>query len=399
MKIVIFDTAPLTFLGGFEGNIIDLGRNLSATNTVTYITGNYLINNTWTILTQGHKCESRVSREYVNNRTGNLPIDEYGFLSLVPFTPYYFEARCKMQEADVVYGKNEIFDILIMKYWLLFSKKPPVVICGVHTPIYYPVVKTFKAKLHNIVYGSFIYRKLIVGMSLRFLTLNSYDQTDIITKAGLIKENVALIPNGIDTLKFSPAPIMVSNKFVVLFAGRLTEQKGVDTFSNTINILSSHKDFKEMEFWIAGTGELENLVQILLSKFNNVKWLRHVDDMPPLYKQASIFVAPSRWETFCFTVAEAQSCGLPVITTNIPGPKDIVNEKTGLIIEPGNDFQLSESIQRYYRIWETDQESFNKIKEEARNNIISNFSIEATIKATSSFFLKQINHYEVAKSK
>ena len=101
-------------------------------------------------------------------------------------------------------------------------------------------------------------------------------------------------------------------------------------------------------------------------------------------------VAPSRWESFCYSVAEAQSSGIPVISTNIPGPRDIViDKKTGWIIPPENSSALTDTILIAYEKWQTDIISYSKIGQEGRLNIISNFEENNVNKKIEKFLIQK----------
>ena len=69
--------------------------------------------------------------------------------------------------------------------------------------------------------------------------------------------------------------------------------------------------------------------------------------MSQLYKKMAIVCLPSWREGFPKAVMEASSCGLPVITTNVPGCRDaIIENKTGILIPIKNPVSLASSIEK-----------------------------------------------------
>ncbi|MDD4401024.1 MAG: glycosyltransferase family 4 protein [Desulfitobacteriaceae bacterium] len=58
--------------------------------------------------------------------------------------------------------------------------------------------------------------------------------------------------------------------------------------------------------------------------------------MPGLYRQSDFLVLSSLKETFGCVLIEAMACGKPVLATACGGPEDIVNEKVGMLVQPGN---------------------------------------------------------------
>jgi len=64
-----------------------------------------------------------------------------------------------LQKYDLIYSKNEIADLLLLKL-IGFKNLPPIVV-GVHTPILYPRANSFSAKLHNFLYSSLFFKWLL----------------------------------------------------------------------------------------------------------------------------------------------------------------------------------------------------------------------------------------------
>lgn len=132
-------------------------------------------------------------------------------------------------------------------------------------------------------------------------------------------------------------------KKVVLFVGRLIEEKGI------YGILEVASRLKEIEFWFVGDGHLKDKI-----KGDNIKYLgtKTQEELVELYNRATIFVLNSysaknsKWEEwFGISLIEAMSCGLPVIATDCIGPREIVeNEKNGFLIPQKNNEVLLEKI-------------------------------------------------------
>lgn len=110
---------------------------------------------------------------------------------------------------------------------------------------------------------------------------------------------------------------------VILFAGRLSEEKGVMDIPKVMNIVQQKHPNAKIAF--AGIGPKEKELKQILPDAIFLGWVNH-DDLPKVYSAADILVLPSRFDTFGCVVLEALSCGLPVIAYNTKGPKDIIND-------------------------------------------------------------------------
>jgi glycosyltransferase involved in cell wall biosynthesis len=81
---------------------------------------------------------------------------------------------------------------------------------------------------------------------------------------------------------------------------------------------------------------------------------------------------------------EAQSCGLPVIGSNVGGiPSLIKNNETGLLVEPEDSSALSDAILRLV----ADKELYLRIGEQARQHALSNYSSETMIKKMENVYM------------
>lgn len=166
-----------------------------------------------------------------------------------------------------------------------------------------------------------------------------------------LENKISVIHNGIDTELFKPIEVKNRNNFVIGSVGRLVDWKGVDVLLKAVPIVLEH--FPNCKFLIAGEGkEKENLLNlaIQLNIMDSVEFLGNVDSMVDLYNSMDIFVHTAiKPEPFGRVIIEAMACGLPVISTNIGGPKEIISDgNCGILIEPNNAKLLAEKINYLY---------------------------------------------------
>ncbi len=118
---------------------------------------------------------------------------------------------------------------------------------------------------------------------------------------------------------------MIEEKKVptILYAGRISKEKGVLELPEYFRAVK--KEIKEARIVIVGTGPAEKELKQKLPEAEYPGWVDH-SDLPKIYSSADIFILPSRFDTFGCVVLEAMACGLPVISYNTKGPKDIIND-------------------------------------------------------------------------
>jgi glycosyltransferase involved in cell wall biosynthesis len=170
----------------------------------------------------------------------------------------------------------------------------------------------------------------------------------IYTSCGFPEDKIAIIPNMYDPAflkKFEQAGIQKSNeKIVVLYAGRLVKEKGVDDLIKAFSIVNS----TAAELWIAGHGpENKKLRQIAESSIKTIKFLGFLslDDVSTAYKKAHIFVHPARWpEPFGRNIIEAMLAKLAIIASDSGASSEVLGG-TGIIYKTGNVHELAEKLE------------------------------------------------------
>jgi len=120
-------------------------------------------------------------------------------------------------------------------------------------------------------------------------------------------------------------------KPVILYAGRISKEKGIMDFPDIIRLIRSV--FPEVQPVIAGTGPAEEELKKAMPDACYLGWVDR-QDLPALFRAADILLLPSRFDTFSCVVVEALSCGLPVVAYNAKGPKDIIEDSVnGYLVE------------------------------------------------------------------
>ena len=210
--------------------------------------------------------------------------------------------------------------------------------------------------------------------------LNVFDYNLMKSYYKVNEKKIFLIPLGVDTNIFRPLDVLrEDSKLKILFLGKIDEQKGFDILCTAINQLSALSEFNQMSFTLVGTGKWSAVADNLAQTFPNVVHLNFVpqEDIVNLYNSHDVFVLPSRWETISYVCLEAQSCGLPVIVTNIPGPNGIIkHNKNGLLIPSEDSIALSKAILYMNQMKKDSPSAFEKMKTYSRVNTEELFSLK-----------------------
>ena len=139
---------------------------------------------------------------------------------------------------------------------------------------------------------------------------------------------------------------------------RLLKEKGLVDFLKAAHILYEQRLEREIEFVIYGgvdphtpgslsLGEIERYVNQDPHSGPLIRFAGAVDSSAQAYRESHIVVLPSYREGLPKSLLEAASCGRAIITTDVPGCRDvIIPDVTGLLVPAGSPLHLAQAIGR-----------------------------------------------------
>jgi glycosyltransferase involved in cell wall biosynthesis len=142
---------------------------------------------------------------------------------------------------------------------------------------------------------------------------------------------VAIIPNGIDCDYFTPSgePPHVSDRVRFIFVGRIAEQKGLAYLIQALPLLRQRTRIP-FELQVVGDGPLRHELETLASQLgvsDCIQWTGWVpqSQVRDWLREADAFVLPSLMEGHSIALLQAMGCGLPVVTSDAVGNRDVVH--------------------------------------------------------------------------
>lgn len=160
-----------------------------------------------------------------------------------------------------------------------------------------------------------------------------------------------LIPNGVELSRFVPIERPPNPKVKILFIGRLIARKGLQY---VVRALPRIQELTQVPFEVevVGTGTMRKALDGLATKLGVSHLIKYLGTVPydrlhESYQEADVFVLTSESEGMPAATLEAMSCGLPVVTTNVPGNQEIVRDgENGFLINVGDTEALATSLAR-----------------------------------------------------
>lgn len=227
--------------------------------------------------------------------------------------------------------------------------------------------------------------------------------------AGLAREKLVRIPNGVDIDKFSPLPLdqkinlrqrlgIGKQEMMILFTGALRPLKGIELLLASVSRLANMNP--PLKLVLVGPcdkekhwGIDEHYVTTLRNKAAEMKhqvtFAGYVHNIEKYLQAADLFVLPSWREGLSNSLLEAMACGLPCVATQIPCNQEIIrNGGNGFLFQPGNIDDLTAKLLQLIE----HSSLRNKIGIQARRTILETFSIDKVADTYLHLYRNMLSH-------
>jgi len=280
----------------------------------------------------------------------------------------------------------------ILITWLAVGRRSEVHRVNAVTGLGYAFTGTSMAhRLVQAVLRPFI-RRALAGDNAVTVVQNRTDQQFLVEHFGLDRDRVRLIASsGVDIGRFQPKVPGSSSALRVGFVGRLLDDKGIREFVAAAREVTGRHP--AIEFVAAGAPDPGNPAAVGEAELaawkadNVVEFAGQVTDMPGFLNDLDVFVLPSYREGLSRSLIEAGACGLPAVTTDVPGCRDVVSDgDNGLLVPARDAAALADAIESLV----ADAELRKRMGERAREVVVAGFSDEVVNSATLALYKEML---------
>ena len=236
----------------------------------------------------------------------------------------------------------------------------------------------------------------------KLIAVSDFTRRELLKYYNVKEDKIRVIHNGVDIKKFSPPEdkakvkqeLGFSNKNLnILSVGRLYARKGLFTLIKSVSIVA--KKYRNVKLIISGKGQSNEMKKLVdyaekLGIRSNILFTGYFPDakLPKLYQAADIFAFSTFYENLPFAVLEALSSRLPVVTTNVGGiPEMIEDGKNGFLVPPANSAALSDRIIYLIENPAADSEMANQ----ARKTVENRFDWRLIVKKVLKVYREELN--------
>ena len=283
-------------------------------------------------------------------------------------------------KADIVLffvgGTGLLFPMLASK---LLQKKTILIIAGSGLKSAKDVYRERLFGLGGFVFPFFlsILEKFVYKLSNRIVVYSP----SVIPQLGLDKYSKKVIPNGArftDTTSFQPKKKPSQKKNLIGYFGRLSPEKGVINFVESIPLVLKQQN--NVEFIIGGNGPLFNKIKKTLNnlqaqeKVTLTDWIPH-EKMPNYLNEVKLVIIPSYTEGLPNILLEAMACGTLVLATPVGSVPDVIKDgETGFIMENNSSECIAENVMRALS-----NPNLDKIVENARELVEREYTYDVAV--------------------
>ena len=357
--------------------------------------------------------------------------NKYNFI-IVTTEPHNNPLRQQFEEYATIYDLTTFID---RKYWTTFllyliEKNNINLIFNTNSTFGYNVLPYLKVKKTKIPIMDYIHMEEWYNRNGGF-SRDSSSIASVIDKTYVCNKNSENIlidyfkrnPKDIDTIYIGVDEKVYDNKlfdkneilkklkinndgkYIISYICRISEQKRPFLLLEIIAKLAKVRD--DFAFVIAGDGNLLNEMKHKAKKMNIVQhmiFLGNVKNTANIYAVSDLTINCSIKEGLALTAYESLSMGVPVISSDVGGQKELINEDVGIIVpclqkeEDIFDYNYkNEEIEPYIDGINKILDNIEKYKKNARNRILDGFTIDNMIQNMDKVFDEIINKPNTTK--
>lgn len=198
----------------------------------------------------------------------------------------------------------------------------------------------------------------------------------------LLEKKSSIVPNAIESHRIIDYKKQIQGRLSCIFVGRFEKRKGIFDLLTVAEQLQE----EDIEFLLVGYGSLQ-IPEKISKNIKMIGWVPN-EDLFRHYDQCQIFFLPSYSEVFSNSILEAMARGLVLLTSDIPGVREIIQEgRNGYLFPPGDVEKMKERFLYLKR-------NPGEIERISRNNLADawQFTVEKQAEKYLDVYRKVLSH-------
>jgi len=205
-------------------------------------------------------------------------------------------------------------------------------------------------------------------------------QRELLARMGVREENIAIIPNGVDTIKYSPGYSQVKAEFqaerLFVYQGRIAPEKNVEALLRAWKQSSMQANSKLL---IVGDGPLKSSLEPFYGWEYGIIWLGFVADENrriEILRGGDVFILPSLVEGLSLSLLEAMSCGMACLATDVGADGEVLEKGAGIVI---NTKTVRSQLRTLLPVLQDHPELTTLLGHKARQRVLDRYTLSKNI--------------------
>ena len=205
-------------------------------------------------------------------------------------------------------------------------------------------------------------------------------QQELLMKLGVHKDKLAIIPNGVDTVKYSPGvsclKSQIKAKRLFVYVGRIATEKNVEALLKAWKQLDMGEQSKLL---IVGDGPLKPSLEDFYGREHNIYWLGFVADEQKridILRAADVFILPSLVEGLSLSLLEARACGVACIATDAGADGEVLEDGAGVVLDTQG---VTTQLKTLLPLFRDHNEITQLLGQKARQRVLDKYSLTSNI--------------------
>lgn len=219
-------------------------------------------------------------------------------------------------------------------------------------------------------------------------------QKDVLYRLGVPNSRLAVIPNGVDTEKYSPGHSQIKEELgaemLFVYQGRIAPEKNVEIL---LRAWKKAKMPQGCKLAIVGDGVLAPGLKNFYGNDPSIIWLGFIGDETrriAILRGADVFILPSLVEGLSLSLLEAMACGVACIATDVGADGEVLDGGAGIVLDPR---RLLSQLVTLLPILAVQREWVQVLKQKARQRAIDRYTLRSNVSHLENLYHQVLNHH------
>lgn len=204
-------------------------------------------------------------------------------------------------------------------------------------------------------------------------------QKELLIKLGVPTEKVVIIPNGVDSQKYSPGYSTIKAQFnhkrLFVYQGRIAPEKNIETL---LKAWKASKMGEDCLLLMVGDGPLAPALKSSYHQEDGILWLGFIGDEQErinILRSADVFILPSLVEGLSLSLLEAMSCGVACIATDAGADGEVL-ESAGIVIKTDG---VTGQLKNILPIFRDHPEMSSMLGQKCRKRVLDRYTLSQNL--------------------